>query len=151
MKILIPTSPGGHFRQSLLLAEKLKSHDLTFVTYHTPLVKELSKGRKVKFVIEPGIGLKSLPRKFILLIQAFLILLKENPSAIITTGSDVPVPFCYLGKLLRKKIIFIESCSRVRTPSKSGKLIYPLADLFFVQWEDLKKEYQKAIYAGRLM
>ncbi|MEK6909902.1 MAG: polysaccharide biosynthesis protein, partial [Candidatus Aenigmatarchaeota archaeon] len=40
---------------------------------------------------------------------------------------------------------------RVRKPSKSGKLVYPIANLFFVQWEDLKSEYPRAVYAGRLL
>lgn len=152
MRILIPTSPGGHLKQSLLLAEKLaENSDVKFVSYYTPLVKELLKGYKTSFVIEPGIGFRSLPRKIILTLQALLILLKERPDVIITAGSDVPVPFCYIGKLMRKKIIFVESWSRVKRPSKSGKLIYPISDLFFVQWEDLKKEYPKSIYAGRLM
>lgn len=152
MKILIPTSPGGHLKQTTLLAEKFgEKFDLTFVTYYTPLVEKLLAGRKVKFVIEPGIGLKSLYRKFLLILQAFFILLKENPDAIVTAGSDVPVPFCYIGKLLGKKIVFIESWSRVKTPSKSGKLIYPIADLFFIQWNDLKRTYPKAVYAGRFM
>ncbi len=152
MKILIPTSPGGHLKQVVLMAKKLKENfDITFVTYYTPLSGKLLKGYKVKFVIEPKIGIKSWYRKFVLAMQSFLILLKEWPSTIITAGSDVPVPFCYLGKLLGKKIIFIESWSRVRIPSKSGKLIYPIADLFFVQWENLKSEYPRAIYAGRLM
>ena len=32
--------------------------------------------------------------------------------------------------------------------SLTGKLMYPLADLFLVQWEDMLKVFPKAIYAG---
>lgn len=152
MKMLIPTSPGGHLKQVTLLAEKLKKDfDITFITYYTPLVEKLLKGYRVEFVIEPKIGIKSWPRKFILAMQATLLLLKERSNVIVTTGSDVAVPFCYIGRLMGKKIIFIESWSRVRKPSKSGKLVYPIANLFFVQWEDLKSEYPRAVYAGRVM
>jgi len=152
MKMLIPTSPGGHLKQVALLAEKLKKDfDITFITYYTPLAEKLLKGYKVEFVIEPKIGIKSWPRKLILALQAAFLLLKGKSNVIVTTGSDVAVPFCYIGKLLGRKIIFIESWSRVRKPSKSGKLVYPLADLFFVQWEDLKSEYTRAVYAGRMM
>lgn len=152
MKMLMPTSPGGHLKQVVLLAEKLKrDFDITFITYYTPLAEKLLKGYKVEFVIEPKIGIKSWPRKFVLAVQAALLLLKERSNVIVTAGSDVAVPFCYIGKLLGKKIIFIESWSRVRKPSKSGKLVYPIANLFFVQWEDLKSEYPRAVYAGRLM
>ena len=30
------------------------------------------------------------------------------------------------------------------------KYIYPIADLFFVQWKTMKSVYPKAIYVGRL-
>ncbi len=152
MKILIPTSPGGHLKQSLILAKKLnKRNAIVFATYYTPVARKLLSGFRSRFVTEPGLGLTSLPRKIMLAFQALLMMIKENPDVIITTGSDVPVSFCYIGKLMGKKIIFIESWSRVKTPSKSGKLIYHIADLFFVQWRDLKSSYPKAVYAGRFV
>ncbi len=148
----MPTSPGGHLKQSILLAEKLKKKfDVVFATYYTPLATNALKGYRFRFVIEPGIGIKGIPRKFILALQALFILFKENPDVIVTPGSDVPVPFCYIAKLLGKKVVYIESWSRVRKPSLSGKMVYPIADLFFIQWEDLKIRYPKAVYAGRLM
>ena len=55
-----------------------------------------------------------------------------------------------IGKLLGKKIIFIESWSRIYKKSSSGKFAYLFANLFFVQWPEMKKQYPKAIYAGRL-
>lgn len=45
-------------------------------------------------------------------------------------------------------IIYIESFARVDEASLTGKLMYPLADLFLVQWEDMLKVFPKAIYAG---
>ncbi len=155
MKIMIATTRGGHLTQSLLLAEKLKSKfDLVFVTHYTDVSKTLLKGYRVKFISMPFTGpknIRTLCSYPIILFKALMILLRENPDAIVSPGSNVPIPFCYLGKLLGKKIIFIESWSRVRNPSLSGKLIYKIADLFFVQWEPLKKVYPKAVYAGRLL
>ena len=148
MKICIPVSHGGHLTQALILAEKLKKHHIVFVTtrYGESRVSK-SKG-KFKSVINPHTNPFLL---MILAFQALWILLMTNPDVIISTGSNIPVPFFILGKLLGKKLIYIESWSRVKRPSKSGKLLYSLSDLFFVQWEDLKKEYPKAIYAGRLI
>ncbi|MBI2084165.1 MAG: polysaccharide biosynthesis protein [Candidatus Aenigmarchaeota archaeon] len=152
MKILMPTSPGGHLKQSLLLANRLKmKFDLVFVTYKTPLTKEILKNYNTEFVIDPYRGIKSLFRYPVLVLQALGILLKERPNAIVTPGSNIPIPFCYLGKLLGIKVIFIESWSRVKTRSTSGKFAYKIADLFFIQWKPLKKLYPKAVYAGRFM
>ena len=155
MKILIPTTPGGHLKQALLLAEDLKrKFDLVFVTYRASSIGDSLKNYKVKFVIDPFRGLKGLfryPLVFVVFFQALIILLKENPDAIVSAGANIPIPFFYVGKLLGKKVIFLESWSRIRVPSLSGKLAYKVADLFFVQWKPLKKIYPKAVYAGRLM
>jgi hypothetical protein len=53
--------------------------------------------------------------------------------------------------LFRKRLIFIESWSRVYSKSLSGRLLSPMADLVFVQWsEQLERNYPKATFAGRL-
>ena len=57
-------------------------------------------------------------------------------------------PVCLLGKMRKIHIIYIESFARGDEASLTGKLMYPLADLFLVQWEDMLKVFPKAIYAG---
>jgi len=57
----------------------------------------------------------------------------------------------YLGGFLGKKIVFIESLSRVKNPSLTGKFLYPISDLFLVQWKSLLKKYgSKAKYGGKV-
>ena len=53
-------------------------------------------------------------------------------------------------KILGKKSIYIESNAWVYKKSVTGKMVYPIADLFFVQWPEMKEQYENAIYAGRL-
>ena len=36
------------------------------------------------------------------------------------------------------------------TKTLSGKMVYPIADLFIVQWEEMKKLYPKAVYGGAI-
>lgn len=93
------------------------------------------------------------PFKFIgLILKAFKILLKEKPTVLISTGALATVPFCIVGKLLGKRIVYIESFARVDTPSLTGKIIYKLklANLFVVQWEDMLKYFPEAIVGGRI-
>ena len=47
-----------------------------------------------------------------------------------------------------KKLIFIESYAKVKTPTLTGKLLYPFADRFYVQWRELLEYYPKAQYVG---
>jgi len=60
------------------------------------------------------------------------------------------VPICAMAKLLRSKVIFIETGSRIHALSTTGRIVYRFADLFFVQWQELMRVCPLAIYAGRL-
>jgi hypothetical protein len=62
----------------------------------------------------------------------------------------VAVPVSVFAKLLGARIIYVESFSRVRRLSITGRLLRPLADLFFIQWEELRPAAPRAVYAGRL-
>ena len=81
-------------------------------------------------------------------ILAYKILKKERPDIIISTGAAVAVPFFWLGKLFGVKTIYIEVFDRIDTPTLTGKLVYPVADKFIVQWDEMKKVYPKAINLG---
>jgi beta-1,4-N-acetylglucosaminyltransferase len=82
--------------------------------------------------------------------QAALALLRCRPHAIISTGPGPAVPASILAKLVGIKVVYIETGSRVFALSASGKILYRFADLFFVQWPQLRSKYPKAVYAGRL-
>jgi beta-1,4-N-acetylglucosaminyltransferase len=94
--------------------------------------------------------IKSIFRSIILFFRSLKIIKKNKIDLIITCGPGIAIPVCYAAKLLAKKIIFIESWSRVSKKSTAGKLVYPISDLFFIQWKDNLKNYPKAIFAGRL-
>ena len=83
-------------------------------------------------------------------IAAFRILRKSNPDTIISAGPSLTIPLFWLAKIIRIKTIFVESWVRVHHKSQTGKLVYPVSDLFLVQWATMKKVYPKAVYAGRL-
>ena len=42
----------------------------------------------------------------------------------------------------------IETYANKNTKTATGKLVYPIADLFIVQWEEMLKVYPKATYLG---
>jgi UDP-N-acetylglucosamine:LPS N-acetylglucosamine transferase len=77
---------------------------------------------------------------------------RERPDVIASTGSEIAIPFFYLAQILRIKTLYVESWCRVRTPSGTGRLVYPVADRFFVQWEPLLERFgPKAEYGGRVL
>ena len=81
---------------------------------------------------------------------AWKVLRKEKPDLIISTGAAVAVPFFYVGKLFGSKTVYIEIFDRIDSPTLTGKMVYPVADRFIVQWEEMKKVYPKAINLGSI-
>lgn len=86
-------------------------------------------------------------------VKIFMILLKERPDILFSTGSEIAAPAFYFGKFLfRTKLIYLESSAQVYQPSLTGRFVYPIADLFLVQWKPLLKRYgPKAKYVGGLI
>ncbi|CAO3572943.1 unnamed protein product [Mortierella alpina] len=48
-------------------------------------------------------------------------------------------------------LVFVESFARVTTLSLAGRLLYPLCDVFLVQWPGLQGRYPRAQYIGILV
>jgi UDP-N-acetylglucosamine:LPS N-acetylglucosamine transferase len=82
---------------------------------------------------------------FIVLIQAYKILKKEKPDLIVSTGASLAVQFFILAKILNIKTLFIESFTRVKDLSKTGKIIKLLTKNFYVQTITLNKKFNLKI------
>lgn len=153
LKICIVASAGGHLAELQSLLPVISKYDYFYVTFYMKHVTTNLSARAY-YVINPDIRNPRLgiPAFILNLFQSIFILLKEKPDVIITSGATVAFTFCYLAKLLfRAKIIFIETMSRITSPSLIGRLLYPIADVFIVQWKSLLKFYPKAIYGGCLL
>lgn len=48
------------------------------------------------------------------------------------------------------KLVYIEVFDRIDKPTMTGRIVYPIADKFIVQWEEQKKVYPKAINLGSI-
>jgi UDP-N-acetylglucosamine:LPS N-acetylglucosamine transferase len=80
------------------------------------------------------------------------VLRSERPVAVVSTGAELAIPIFLIAKLLGIKTVFIESCCRVAHPSLTGRLVYPISDVFYVQWPSLLRRFGKrARYAGSLL
>ena len=55
---------------------------------------------------------------------------------------------CCIGKIFGSKIIYIESFANISTKTITGKLLYPIADKFIVQWDSMKKLYPDSVVGG---
>jgi len=149
MKIGLVCSSGGHFFQLYLLKRFWEGSERFWVTFEKKDTSNLLKDECVFYAYHPtNRNLKNFVRNLFL---AFRILLKERPDVVISTGAGIAVPFIYAAKLLNKKAIYIESITRSKDLSLSGKLVYSCADALLVQWPELEKKYKKAKFAGQVI
>ncbi len=75
---------------------------------------------------------------FLLILEAFWLLMWERPAVIVTTGAAPGLVVLALGKtIFRSKTIWIDSVANVEKLSGSGKLAARFADVRLAQWPDL--------------
>jgi UDP-N-acetylglucosamine:LPS N-acetylglucosamine transferase len=68
----------------------------------------------------------------------------------LSTGAALAVPFFVVGRLLGVRLVYVESFTRVQRPALAGRMVYPFADAFFVQWPTSSRR-KRAIYAGSVV
>ncbi|MCX8182327.1 MAG: UDP-N-acetylglucosamine transferase subunit ALG14 [Candidatus Methanomethyliaceae archaeon] len=158
MKILAVLGSGGHTAQIIKLIELLGDQfDYQYMVGFGDVlsVSRIRRKGKVYFVHrarDHGDDLLTTAFKVMrLFFESLFVIISAKPDAVISAGPGLAVPISILGKIFGKKVIFLESWSRVYRGSTAGRILYHFADLFFVQWSELKRVYPRAIYAGRLL
>ena len=149
-KVLFISSTGGHLNELLQLKKTMKKYDSYIITEKTKstigLKKEFKNISFLKYGTKSHLSyIYIFPFNCILSLIYFL---RIRPSVVVTTGAHTGVFMCYIAKLFRKKVIYIETFANIHTKSMSGKLVYPIADMFIVQWESMLKLYPNAVYGG---
>ncbi|MCW8645386.1 MAG: PssD/Cps14F family polysaccharide biosynthesis glycosyltransferase [Streptococcus suis] len=146
MKVCLVGSSGGHLSHLKLLQSYWEDKDRFWVTFDKEDARSILETEKVYSCHYPtNRNIKNLLKNTIL---AFKVLRQEKPDLIISSGAAIAVPFFYIGKLYGAKTVYIEVFDRINSPTLTGKLVYPVTDKFFVQWEEMKKVYPKAINLG---
>jgi len=151
-KALFISSTGGHFSEMMMLKPMFKDFNYHIITEKTKTTKSLKNtyGKKIDFLIY---GTKDHRFKYVFklaynIIKSLILFIKIRPDLVITTGTHTAVPMCYIAHLFWKKVVFIETFANVTTKTMSGSIVYKIADLFVVQWEEMKELYPNAVYLG---
>lgn len=147
-KTLLVSSSGGHLLQLLRIMPALEGMERVWVCFDKPDAKYFLRDEKTYWCYHPTTrNVKNLVRNTF---QAVKVLLKERPGIILSSGAAVALPYAWIGRLLGSRIVFVEAFNYVNTGTLTGRMVYPVADLFCVQWEAMLKVYPKAKYIGRL-
>lgn len=150
-KVVFISSTGGHLNELLQLKPLMEKYNSYIITEKTK--SNLSLNDKFDKVYYLTYGTKKNLFTYFFkfsfnILKSLYLFIKIRPNVIITTGTHTAVPMCYIGKIFRRKIIYIETFANSKTKTVAGRLVYPIADTFIVQWESMLELYPKAILGG---
>ena len=138
---LVVCSPGGHFAEARELFGNMHNFKFKYVLHLPPNMPDEIKD---KVIVTPHAE-RDL-RLLLQLAHAFYLLIKYKPKIIVSTGAAIAVPFGLVAKILGKKFIFIESPTRINTPSLSARICYKFADIMYIRYKELQGFFPKACF-----
>ncbi len=146
-KIFAVASIGGHWIQLLRIAKKMEEdYNVVYLCTH-PRCQKIVEGHKFYLIqdFSRWDAWKILPSFFKLL----GIVIKERPTAIISTGAAPGLICLFVGKILGKKTIWIDSIANVQRLSASGRIASLFVSEVYTQWKDLATSRVK--FAGNIL
>jgi len=146
VKACLVCSHGGHLTEMLQLEEALEEHDHFYFCYDAETTRLLPNAYRV-----PNMARN--PIEFVKnVFRAFRVFLKEKPDLVVSTGAEIALPVVPVAKLFGVPIVYVECGAQVAHPSFTGRIMYWLADEFYVQWKELVAVYgPRAKFRGSLI
>ncbi len=148
LRICFAASSGGHLSELMMLSPLMNRYD-SFLVTEKVAYRVATNGIRCYYLLQ--VNRQEHLFVFSMIVNAFRslkIYIMERPDIVICTGVLATVPLCLLCKLFGKKLVFIESYAKVKTPTLTGKLLYHFADQFYIQWQELSEFYPKAVCKG---
>jgi beta-1,4-N-acetylglucosaminyltransferase len=150
-ELLLVCSGGGHLHALVALREAWAGFSRSWVTYDKEDARSLLAGERVLVPHGPSsryYGLRAV-RSFVRnVFLAWRVIGRVRPRVILTTGASVAVPFAWVGRLRGARVVFVESFTRIESPSLSCRLVTPVAARVYTQWPELAARIPRARYVG---
>ena len=144
--LLLVCSTGGHLLQLVALESAWSGFSRVWVTFDKSDARSLLRDEQVLYAYGPtNRSIKNLLRN---LGVAWRTVRRVRPEVVLTTGAGIAVPFAWVGRLYGARVVYVESLTRITGPSLSYRLIRPIADRRYVQWEELHEALPGTRYAG---
>jgi hypothetical protein len=149
MKIALVCSSGGHLAQLHRLEPWWRSHARVWITFDTPDATSLLEEERAVWAHHPTT--RNLPNAVRNLRLAWQVLRAERPDVVVSDGAGIAVPFFLVAKVLGIRTIFVEVVDRVDSRTLTGRLVYPITDLFVAQLAEQTRLYPRAVAIGALL
>jgi oligosaccharide biosynthesis protein Alg14 len=147
--ILLVCSSGGHLGQLYNLRPWWGGFERVWVTFDKPDATSLLNDEEVVWAHHPTT--RNLPNLLRNTWLAFATLRRLRPVMVVSTGAAVAFPFFLAARIYGAKTAYIEVFDRLDSATLTGRLCYPLSDLFLLQWEEQKRVYPRGRVLGPLL
>jgi UDP-N-acetylglucosamine:LPS N-acetylglucosamine transferase len=156
-KTICIVSGGGHIEEAAECFEAFRTTDIVIVVYrHHGEMASFSHPRVSRVRLVSLFG-SSGPLLYLSLavnlLEFFWIFLRERPTFLFSTGSEIAIGPFILGKLLwRTRNVFLETVTRIHACTVTAHWVYRWCDLFLVQWPHQTAMFgPRARYEGRVL
>ncbi|MFT4082795.1 MAG: glycosyltransferase [Nocardioides sp.] len=136
MRTLLVASPGGHLDELRIMADLLEvdTHDAVWVTGRNAQTESLLSGEQVIWI--PRVGSGQMAKAALGLPRALRIQQRVRPELLVSTGALFSTPHLLAATLRRCETWFIDSATRVKGPSSTGRFAQHMTRArLFVQGE----------------
>jgi len=149
LKVALVCSSGGHLLQLYQLKPWWQKHDRFWATFHLPDAQSMLDDEKVVWAHHPTTrNVGNMLRNARL---AWRVLRVERPQVVVSNGAGIAFPFFVVARLLGIKTVYVEVYDRIDSPTLTGRLCRPFANLFLLQWDDQKRFYPRGRVIGGLL
>ena len=135
-KILAVASGGGHWIELLRVTHGIGNAEIVYVTVRRDYGGDVP-GARLR-VVNDATRWNRLAVLFLAL-RVLIIMLRERPAAVLTTGAAPGYFAVRFGKWLGARTIWLDSIANVERLSLSGQRIGRYADLWLTQWPHLAR------------
>lgn len=143
--VLLVCSAGGHLLQLYLLRDAWEPFSRMWVTHDKDDARSLLADETVVYAYQPTT--RNIPNLLRNLRLAWRLVRRFRPRVVVSTGAGIAVPFIWVSRLFGARVVFIESLTRVESPSLTFRLVHGLASRTYVQWPELASR-TNARYVG---
>ncbi len=139
-------SSVGHLVQLVKLQPCWSGRDRMWVTFPGADSESLLRGEKTVHAYHPTTrNVKNAVRNAGLAIR---LLRSYRPDVVVSTGAGVAFPFFLAARALGIRTVYLEVYDRIDLPTMTGRLCYPLSDLFLLQWPEQQRFYPRGQVVG---